>query len=345
MLLELNTRTAIIGDLHGHVIDLFRQLGKIGLPPACNYLFLGDLVDRGEFSTETTIVILLLKALFPENVHCIRGNHEFAEMSNQGGFGAELQNIYGSEKAEEKILSCFSYMPIAALIGPEVLCVHGGICPSLYNLKQLSEIPRPLTTYTDELVQGLLWSDPAEFLQGFQPSSRGVGFFFGPDALAQFLDSHHLKLLVRGHECVDGGIESQLERRMVTVFGASNYCGLKPNKAAVMIVHPDDGRREVAIFQPLKYYKRAQAKFVTSESETVFKLKRGAAMPSKPPSGLTVHKGPAVAAKPESTAKVVGRPPAVAKGPHDLRGPESPGLKAAGKGKVSPVLPRTGPFK
>jgi protein phosphatase len=273
MVLELNKRTAIVGDLHGHVVDLFRQVGKLGLPPACNYLFLGDLVDRGEFSTETTVVILLMKALWPENVYCIRGNHEFGEMSSHGGFGAELHTIYGEEKAEEAILACFSYMPIAALIGTEVLCVHGGIGPGLFSMKQLSEIQRPLTTYDDDLVQGLLWSDPAEFVSGFQPSSRGIGYFFGPDALAQFLDQHHLKYLVRGHEVVEGGIENHLERRMTTVFGASNYCGLNPNKAAVMVVHPEDGKREVALFTPLKYFKRAQARFLTSESDTVFRVK------------------------------------------------------------------------
>ena len=48
MLIRFNgegDQIAIVGDLHGHILDLFRTLGKVGMPPDRTYLFLGDIVE------------------------------------------------------------------------------------------------------------------------------------------------------------------------------------------------------------------------------------------------------------------------------------------------------------
>ena len=47
----------IVGDLHGNIFDLLRILIMSGLPPGNRFLFLGDYVDRGQYSVE--IVMLL----------------------------------------------------------------------------------------------------------------------------------------------------------------------------------------------------------------------------------------------------------------------------------------------
>jgi protein phosphatase len=260
MLLEIGTSTTVVGDLHGHLPDLFRILGKMGLPPARTYLFLGDLVDRGEFSTETVIVLFLLKVIFPRFIYFIRGNHEFAQLAQQDGFSAEIHSIYGSPVAEEHILEAFSYMPIAAVICKSALCVHGGVGPSVSSLSQVAAIPRPLTGFDSEPVKELLWSDPTAAAPGFEPSPRGIGCLFGADALAAFLDAHALRCMVRGHECVPEGVAMQHRRRLFTVFSASNYCGLEANKAGVLLVKADGGC-EAFFFQPLCYIRRADVGF------------------------------------------------------------------------------------
>ena len=45
---------------------------------------------------------------------------------------------------------------------------------------------RPLDADDDEIIAGTLWSDPVS-KPGVTDSSRGIGFFFGPDVTKQFL--------------------------------------------------------------------------------------------------------------------------------------------------------------
>jgi diadenosine tetraphosphatase ApaH/serine/threonine PP2A family protein phosphatase len=199
-------------------------------------------------------------------------------MIKHGGFSDELLSIYHTDEAELAILDAFSWIPIGALIGSAVLCVHGGIGPSIENVRQIADIPRPLASYDTDVVQALLWSDPTTITDGFQFNSRGIGYFYGADALATFLGAHGLRYLLRCHQCVEGGVEFHLNKRMATVFGASNYCGQQPNKSGVMEVKPD-GTREVTIFDPLPYIRRASVTFINGER--TFKLSARAS--SRPP--------------------------------------------------------------
>lgn len=81
--------------------------------------------------------------------------------------------------------------------------------------------------------QDVLWSDP-----GPQPNCvlnpRGAGVIFGPDITATFLEqSGGLQRLVRSHECVDHGVQYHHDKKCVTIFSASDYCGQAGNLGAV----------------------------------------------------------------------------------------------------------------
>lgn len=272
IILNLKGNYVIIGDLHGHILDLFRILRRFGHPPKQNYLFLGDIVDRGEFSTETIVLILLMKCLYPDNVFLLRGNHEFTELWPTCGFIAELETIYNNSQTPSSIfMKVFSFLPLGAIINDKYLCVHGGIGPEMPSIQQLMLLERPIYHFDTEPVLSIVWSDLSNTIKEFEPSNRGTGYLYGEPALESYLESQNLETLIRGHECVIGGVEFSIKKKCITVFSASNYCGVTENDAGVLIVTPDELPKR-AVLKALIYLRRENASYLKSSSETSFLL-------------------------------------------------------------------------
>lgn len=251
MCLSLSGEYVVIGDLHGHVFDLLRILQVYGLPPARRYLFLGDYVDRGNFSTETITLIYLLKVLFPNHIYLIRGNHEFEIVNKEFGFYSEVMTMYKSPLIYMMYNLSFGYMPIAAVVNDSVYCVHGGIGPKITEISQFSAMKKPLKELGD--TDEVFWSDPSDKSGGFVVSDRGRGYKFGATEVSQFLDKNGLKMLVRGHQVVEDGVTFSMGNRVATIFSASDYIpGLK-NKSGVLVL--TETGHEVMAFEGL-YVKR-----------------------------------------------------------------------------------------
>jgi protein phosphatase len=141
-------------------------------------------------------------------------------------------------------METFSYMPLSCLIDENILCVHGGLGPSCFSLSQIARISRPIDDFGDDLIDSVLWSDPNPDISRFEPSLRGTGYCFGEEAIEEFMSQNELRLIIRGHECVPNGIQWIFNRRVVTVFGASNYCGIMGNNAGVLVIEPSNVYKE-----------------------------------------------------------------------------------------------------
>ncbi|KAG1367741.1 serine/threonine-protein phosphatase PP1 [Cocos nucifera] len=261
-LLELEAPIKICGDIHGQYSDLLRLFEYGGFPPAANYLFLGDYVDRGKQSIETICLLLAYKIKYRENFFLLRGNHECASINRIYGFYDECKRRF-NVRLWKVFTDCFNCLPVAALIDEKILCMHGGLSPDLKNLDQIRNIARPIDVSDQGLLCDLLWADPDKDIEGWGENDRGVSYTFGADRVSEFLQKQDLDLICRAHQrifidmwnhnlfisfamsknlnwwfeqVVEDGYEFFAKRQLVTVFSAPNYCGEFDNAGAMMSV-------------------------------------------------------------------------------------------------------------
>ena len=242
-LVELSPPVKIVGDVHGQYSDLIRLFEMCGFPPAANYLFLGDYVDRGKQSLETILLLLCYKIKYPENFFLLRGNHECANVTRgeffffSAPYDCSLCIVYGfydeckrrcNIKTWKTFIDVFNCLPIAAIVASKIFCVHGGLSPSLHSMDDIKRIQRPTDVPDYGLLNDLLWSDPSDTALDWEDNERGVSYCFGKAIINEFLARYDMDLICRAHMVVEDGYEFWNDRTLVTVFSAPNYCGGKP---------------------------------------------------------------------------------------------------------------------
>lgn len=234
-LLELSPPVKIVGDVHGQYADLLRLFTKCGFPPAANYLFLGDYVDRGKQSLETILLLLCYKIKYPENFFLLRGNHECANVTRVYGFYDECKRRCNI-KTWKIFIDTFNTLPLAAIVAGKIFCVHGGLSPVLNSMDEIRHFSRPTDVPDFGLINDLLWSDPTDSPNEWEDNERGVSYCYNKVAINKFLNKFGFDLVCRAHMVVEDGYEFFNDRSLVTVFSAPNYCGEFDNWGAVMSV-------------------------------------------------------------------------------------------------------------
>lgn len=230
-------RNVIIGDLHGNIRDLIRILHLFKTPKFTSYIFLGDYVDRGDNSIDVITLLLAFYVKYPENVTLLRGNHEFIHMNHVYGFYEEVMARYGNPNVWAAVNEVFTYLPLVAILGNKLFCVHGGLSPHMQTLSDLDSIKLPIRDYEGQpMISDLVWSDPEVRLKGYGENDRGSGVTFGSDVVRAFLSKNQLQLMIRAHQINQNGVHAFAEFLGVTVFSCSNYCASEENKAGVICV-------------------------------------------------------------------------------------------------------------
>ena len=104
-------------------------------------VFLGDIVDRGNFGYELLILLFLLKRINPGNIHLNRGNHEEQHINEFHGFKNEIIKKIGFDIGNRiyyKLNSTLLYQHSALLIKNPIntkyaYLAHGGLPLSIYG--------------------------------------------------------------------------------------------------------------------------------------------------------------------------------------------------------------------
>lgn len=234
--LDLPCPIKVVGDLHGNLHDLLRILLISYRQKIEKFLFLGDYVDRGDYSLDVITLLLALQITQYNQYYLIRGNHEFPCVNGNYGFKAEIIDRYGDESLWVKFNQVFEYLQLAAIVGNAYFCVHGGISPGLTHIDQLKEYQLPITEYqSNETLADIVWSDPSEYASDFLESHRGCGKIFGLTRLKAFLRENSMLKMIRGHQCVAAGYEKLWSGTCWTVFSSSFYTD-EENAAAFLTI-------------------------------------------------------------------------------------------------------------
>ena len=239
-MLELEPPIYICGDIHGQFYDLLRIFEILKYPPQSKYLFLGDYVDRGKKSLECILLLLCLKIKYPENIFLLRGNHESADINRIYGFYDECKRKV-SLKIYKKFCNIFNILPITAIVGEKILCMHGGLALDLKTITQLKTIKRPTEIPEEGLLCDLVWSDPDEtVLFDFMTNKeRGISVCFSKQTVEEFNEKNGLDLICRAHQVVEEGFQFFANMKLITIFSAPNYMGMFDNNGGILFVNED----------------------------------------------------------------------------------------------------------
>ena len=148
----------------------------------------------------------------------------------------------------------FAFLPLAAIVNERTFLVHGGISYFLRDVHRIAELPKKGVWEgpgeESQMVQDMMWSDPMYDIYGWGMTMRGRGHAFGEDVLKEFLKANNLDRVIRSHQCVEFGIESFSQDRLITVFSTSNYTTDVHNCAAILKIN-NNGSVEAFNFQPI----------------------------------------------------------------------------------------------
>ena len=224
----------IIGDIHGSYhtfIRILLRLVKMEIMDSnCllinnyNLIFLGDVVDRGQYSYEILMLLFLLKVKNREKIYLNRGNHE-EELYNKmpvNGFLDEMMFKFSptiGEYMHKEINNILQYLHSALLIknpinGKFTYLAHGGF-PTDNNGKVLDNqelkdffqddlkifyiLNNDEIRYNNSHSNSIRWND----FKGIEASDyfplRGA-MRIGKTDINKIQSTYNIELIIRGHQ-------------------------------------------------------------------------------------------------------------------------------------------------
>jgi len=197
-----------------------------------NLIFLGDVVDRGQYSYEILMLLFLLKVKNPEKIYLNRGNHEEGLYNGMpvNGFLDEMNFKFSMSIGtimHKEINKILQYLHSALLIknpinGKFTYLAHGGFPTNKYGqvlekqeLKDFFQddsrifyiLANDEIRYSNFGTNSIRWND----FQGIEASTyfdpRGA-MIIGKTDINKIQSTYNIELIIRGHQ--DSGFNTKI---------------------------------------------------------------------------------------------------------------------------------------
>jgi predicted phosphodiesterase len=203
-------KAVFVGDTHGD-LDASQQVIQRYLKKPYRIVFLGDYVDRGDYSEENIEYLLGLKWEHPEEIFFLAGNHE----------GFMVKEFYPSNfwssisfKEREKFGLLFSKLPLAATAQNGILALHGAL-PNLGSLEEMEQIELGDDNW-DRMVWGDFVENEIEILGDLWGRPQ-----FGRPYFERLMERYQKQVLVRSHQ--PHAPLTMFKKRCITIFTSHVY--------------------------------------------------------------------------------------------------------------------------
>ena len=250
-LIKLRSPVKIFGSINGQYNDLMRYFTLFGRPSelkgdieCVDYLFLGNFTNRGAFSLETICLLLALKIKYNGHFHLLRGNQEDLEISKLYGLADECkeklkEDINQPTSIFQRLCALFEYLPLAAVINNQIICVHSGISKNGFSLNEIQRLKLPINVKNCQIAKDILWNTPSGGNEN--TFNKNLPSEFKPDhfnaiTVDSFLKNNNLKMIIRSHDVCEKGINNCFGDRVITIFSSTNYCGVYQNAGALIFI-------------------------------------------------------------------------------------------------------------
>jgi len=203
-------KAIFVGDTHGD-IDAAKKVTEKYLNDENIVVFLGDYVDRGDYSQENLIHLLSLKIQYPRNLILLMGNHEgfLVKEFYPANFWLEL-----SQEKREMFNRIFMHFPFAVHSANGVLGLHGAL-PDLERLEDINNV-KPGDGFWNQIVWGDFQDMEGESLGEYVGRPQfGRGYF--NRLMARFGKT----ILVRAHQ--PNVSANMFGKRCLTLFTSLAY--------------------------------------------------------------------------------------------------------------------------
>lgn len=203
-------RAVFVGDTHGD-LHATRQVIETYFDKDNVIIFLGDYVDRGDYSRENINYLLELKIQNPQRIYLLMGNHE-------GVLFKQFRPADFWERLSQKDLSAYAFtlgrLPYAVFTHNGVMGLHGAL-PDVESLGDFEKI-QPGDIHWDQIV----WGDFADH-KGYYLGKDFGRPQFGRDYFEIIMARFGKNVLIRSHQPYVE--QSIFDRRCLTIFTSTAY--------------------------------------------------------------------------------------------------------------------------